>query len=423
MAESEDLPEDIIVNILTWLPVKSLIRFTSVSKRLHSIILSDPKFAQSQFKAARQRKTISRRLLFSTNARQLESGHEFESLHLDHTSSFGDPSSVVRTLSHPFPPPPSPRFCHVCLLGSCNGLVFIAFHEKLFYVWNPFIGFFKQLPDPGFSLHGSYYPLMPGKFYGVGYLSATDDYKVLVACSSYDHGFHETEKEVQMFSVRTHLWERIESLSDFELLRQGTFSNNALHWLNYLDGDEMVSFDLAEEVLRRMPLPNFDHDDKSLSYLGVCGGCLCLSRVPVGACDSMDLWVMKEYDVCDSWSMLFSLKLSHPPEFYSCSTEFLVMETAQAIQLIWIELERYRIKGSRISMIEYEESLLWISGCHPVEKKEQVQILETHQKASGSLIRFQFWLLLGALALIAFFPLAIFNSVQEQKQKSYPKRL
>ncbi|KAL6202870.1 hypothetical protein ACLB2K_026574 [Fragaria x ananassa] len=35
-----DLPEDVMVNFLTWLPVKSLIRFTSVSKQWRFIILS-----------------------------------------------------------------------------------------------------------------------------------------------------------------------------------------------------------------------------------------------------------------------------------------------------------------------------------------------------------------------------------------------
>ncbi|PRQ48183.1 putative F-box domain, galactose oxidase/kelch, beta-propeller, F-box associated interaction [Rosa chinensis] len=396
MAETEELPEEIIVNILTWLPLKSLIRFTSVSKRLHSIILSDPKFAQSQLKAARQQKTLSRRLLVSTDYFPYNCGPQFESLRLDHTSSFGDPSSVTK-LSLPFPPP---RFCHIKLLGSCNGLVFLvifSFGEKLFYIWNPAIGLFKQLPDPGFPCTGSL-PPVTASFYGVGYLSATDDYKVLAACRD---GFHETEKEVRIFSVRTHLWESIESLSDVRLGSRGTLSNNALHWLNHQNEHEMVSFDLAVQEFRRMALPTFDHDGESLSRLGVYGGCLCVSRIPEGACDSIDLWVMKEYDVCDSWSMLFSLKLSHPLElhcFHSYIAEFLIVESSTVaasvsgpgITLINIDhngddkLGQYMVEGHVISMIEYEESLLWIGGYHPVEEKEQVQILEIHQKASQS---------------------------------------
>ncbi|XP_062004618.1 F-box/kelch-repeat protein At3g06240-like [Rosa rugosa] len=377
MAETGDLPEEIIVNILTWLPLKSLIRFTSVSKRLHFIILSDPKFALSQLKAARQQKTLSRRLLVSTDAPPLE----LESIHLDDTPSFGEPSSI-RKPSFPFQPQPGG---YVTLLGSCNGLVFVAVDEKLFYIWNPFIGFFKQLPDPGFPLDKNVL-----RYYGVGYLSATDDYKVLVAS-------REEEIEVEMFSSRTHIWQRIESPRvriTLELDLLGTLSNDALHWLKY-EEDEIVSFDLEEEVFRRMPLPNFEHDGKTFSKLGVCGGCLCVSRYPDGAFDSIDFWVMREYGVSGSWIMLLSLK---PPELPLYSRQFLVVEsctvaaywTGEGFELIRIDhkedekLGRYMVKGVRMCMVEYEESLLWISGYHSGKELEQGKILETHQKASGS---------------------------------------
>ncbi|XP_061998759.1 F-box protein CPR1-like [Rosa rugosa] len=387
MAETEDLPEEIIVNIFTWLPVKSLIRFTSVSKRLHSIILSDPKFAQSQLKAARQQKTLNRRLLVSTEVPQLES------LQLDDTPSFGEPSSV-RKLSFPFQPQPGG---YVKLLGSCNGLVFVAVDNKLFFIWNPSIGFSKQLPDPGFPLDDNVLP-----YYGVAYLSATDDYKVLVA----SYCIPEEELEVEMFSLRIHIWQRIESpcRSDFRLFRgQGTLLNDAFHWVNYPDNNEeeeheIVSFDLKEEVFRRMPLPNFDHDGKTSTSLGVCGGCLCVPRYPDGAFDFIDFWVMRQYGFSGSWIMLFSLKFSDPPELPLYSREFLVVEsctvaanwTGEGFELIKIDhkedekLGRYIVKGLCMCMVEYEESLLWISGYHPVEEKEQVKILETHQKASGS---------------------------------------
>ncbi|KAL6145913.1 hypothetical protein ACLB2K_056596 [Fragaria x ananassa] len=99
MAETT-LPEEMIVSILSWLPVKSLIRFTCVSKRFHSLILSDPKFAQSQFRAARDRKTPTPRLLCSSCFKLR--APKFESLDLE-SPSFGDFSSV-RELKLPFQP-------------------------------------------------------------------------------------------------------------------------------------------------------------------------------------------------------------------------------------------------------------------------------------------------------------------------------
>ncbi|KAL6142034.1 hypothetical protein ACLB2K_060318 [Fragaria x ananassa] len=109
--EEANLPEEMIVLILTLLPAKSLIRLTCVSKRFHSIILSDPKFAKSQFQAARDRKTLDHTLIYSVK------GPRFGSLDLG-TPSFGDPSSA-RNLNLPFGSP-APA---VALLGYSSLLM------------------------------------------------------------------------------------------------------------------------------------------------------------------------------------------------------------------------------------------------------------------------------------------------------------
>ncbi|KAL6196803.1 hypothetical protein ACLB2K_032416 [Fragaria x ananassa] len=170
MAEA-DLPEDVIVNILCWMPVKSLIRFTSVSKRWRFIILSDPKFAASQLNRARRLKALGPRLIFLTNAPQLGS------LDLGDTASFGHPSSV-RKLSLPL----ERHACRdVTILGSCNGLVCVAFDASCFYIWNPATRFFMELPEPGFPD-----VCQQLTFHGVGYLSATDDYRVFATSERRD---------------------------------------------------------------------------------------------------------------------------------------------------------------------------------------------------------------------------------------------
>ncbi|PRQ48178.1 putative F-box domain, galactose oxidase/kelch, beta-propeller, F-box associated interaction [Rosa chinensis] len=355
MAETEDLPEEIVVNILTWLPVKSLIRFTSVSKRLRFIILSDPKFAESQLKAARQQKTLSRRLLFSTDAPPLE----LESIHLDDTPSFGEPSSV-RKLSLPFHQQPV-RF--VKLLGSCNGLVFVAFDEKLFYIWNPSFRFFKQLPDPpGFSLFFSI------TFSGVGCVSATDDYKVLVASV--------WKTEVWMFSSRARVWKSIQGAGYSPALYatgHGILLNEALHWVEDEFDHEILVFDLLQDEFRKMRLPNYFQQRLGFlpALLGVSfGGCLCVCRRPITAGDSADFWVMRQYDVRggDSWTKLHNLKLSDPPQGPIKVMESSIIAqtwTSDGSCLVNIDHKKEEklgvILGNSLKMIPYEESLLRIS--------------------------------------------------------------
>ncbi|KAI5325124.1 hypothetical protein L3X38_034198 [Prunus dulcis] len=101
------------LRILHRLPVKSLIRFSCVSKQWLSTIISDPEFAKTHYNLAREQQTLSHRLLVSTQTSGLES------IDLE-TRSFGD-NSGVRRLSSPFNEPGHLRF-----LGSCNGLVFYS---------------------------------------------------------------------------------------------------------------------------------------------------------------------------------------------------------------------------------------------------------------------------------------------------------
>ncbi|KAK9950116.1 hypothetical protein M0R45_005618 [Rubus argutus] len=350
MAEAH-LPEEIIVNILSWLPVKSLIRFSCVSKRLHFIIFSDPKFARSQFEAACQQKTLSRRLLISisTDAPQLES--------LDlQTPSFGD-DSPVRKLNFPLQQPRG----SVRLLGSCNGLVTFCLGGEFFYIWNPSIGFFKQLPNPGLSLNKK-----DQIYYGFGYLSATDDYKVFLGSLNWT----DNREEVEILSLRTHVWTRIQMPGDFFSFDQGILVNEALHWLSDELEHEIDVFDLAAEEFRKMDRPNF-HQLDHLINLGVSfGGCLCLCGHPRAAYDSTDFWVMREYDLsAESWTKLFNLKLSNPPEVLWHYGDVYVMECCYVneIRLVSIDhkgeekLGMYKTEAKCLYMIPYEESLLWIN--------------------------------------------------------------
>ncbi|XP_024179533.1 F-box protein CPR1-like [Rosa chinensis] len=152
-------------------------------------------------------------------------------LNLD-TLSFGHISSI-RKLSFPFEHPG----LKVKLLGSSNGLVFVAFDDINIYIWNPSIGFFKELPVPGFS--ADHKQLI---YHGAGYLSATDDYKVFAV--SFDR--NERTEEMEIFSLRAHVWKTIPHPghnSPF-FIHRGTLLNEALHWLQSHPG-EILAFDLA----------------------------------------------------------------------------------------------------------------------------------------------------------------------------------
>ncbi|KAL6215645.1 hypothetical protein ACLB2K_015074 [Fragaria x ananassa] len=303
---ARELPQDIIENnILTRLPVKSLIRFTSVSKRWRSVILYNPKFAKSQFESSSK----THRILVSSNASPELKSLDFESPWFGHASSF-------RKLHFPFEQQPA----HCNFLGSSNGLVFVALDDKRFYIWNPSTRLFKQLPGIGYPSNRSAVSM----YYGAGYLSATDNYKVMIAYML-DSQEEEEEKSVEavhVLSLKAPIWRmgNADSLgTDIFPCLQGTLSNEVLHWLyeySYSRYD-LVAFDLASEEFRIMQLPDLDDDGRSLyrCQLGVVGGGLCVASYTDVAitCDSVDFWVMREYGVRESWTKVFNLDFSNLP--------------------------------------------------------------------------------------------------------------
>ncbi|CAB4284037.1 unnamed protein product [Prunus armeniaca] len=314
------IPEEMTLRILYRLPVKSLIRFSCVSKQWLSKIIHDPEFAKTHYKLAREQQTLSHRLLVSTQTSGLES------IDLE-TRSFGD-NSGVRRLSSPFNEPGHLRF-----LGSCNGLVFVCqgSYENM-SIWNPSTGFLHNLHFPGFLSQGE----VTFSNHGFGYVSATDDYKVLVAC--YEREGDEAIGEYLVYSLRANAWAAIEDPPHYYLktgYTQGALSNEALHWLDLLDEQHrqrILVFDLAKEEFWYMLAPTFDEADEEVgeleedaevadleimdmdqrywTHIGVfLGGSLCLW---LWTADKMyiEFCVMKEYGVHNSWTKLFKYSVA-----------------------------------------------------------------------------------------------------------------
>ncbi|ONI25070.1 hypothetical protein PRUPE_2G278600 [Prunus persica] len=271
------LPEEIIVQILCRLPIKPLIRFSSVSERWHSLIIEDPQFAQSHFKLASDRKTLTQRLLISTN-------YQLRSLDPE-TPSFADNDSSLSNITF---------HTYTNLLGSCNGLVFVdvdGYENHSLSLWNPSTRFERELPDP---------------------------YFVSVA---------NTEKKfMEIFSSRLNSWKRIQvrghdppcSFRSPTTTSLGALTNEALHWFYSRVGEEeptILAFDLAKEEFREVPFPTFDGDadDIDVNQMGVQvvsrgegEECLCVSITRRrGGVNFMEFWVMREYGVRESWNVLF----------------------------------------------------------------------------------------------------------------------
>nr|XP_011461617.1 PREDICTED: F-box/kelch-repeat protein At3g23880-like isoform X1 [Fragaria vesca subsp. vesca] len=336
-AMSDCLPQEVITNILLRLPAKSLVVCTSVCKSWRSMI------KDSSFISAHLSRTIdfndhhdTHLLLlhrFYTIWSEKVSVHrlkqEVYSLHYDN-NDFSDCCEIG------FQSPIADR--EICsdffrVVGVCNGLVCLADdferYGENFLLWNPSIRKLVSLPKPGITVQtvGGY-----DAQHGFAFDVVTNDYKVVrVVEDQYGWEDEETENRifVEVYSLAAGSWSSRRIVdpqwSVFGHSPQA-FVNGALHWDVRSKASSkhryfILAFDVSSELLREMMMPeSLDWDsfrpgfgDLSLQ-LTVSGDGKSLAlflRYHDEYSDPslLDVWVMKEYCLEESWTKLITL---HP---------------------------------------------------------------------------------------------------------------
>ncbi|XP_057463621.1 F-box protein CPR1-like [Actinidia eriantha] len=205
--------------------------------------------------------------------------------------------------------------------------------------------------------------------FGFGYDSVNDDYKLMaMKVEIRDNGIFFCIG-LWGYSLKTKSW-TISLLSSFPskqysiVPRYGIFASNALHWImerqdfnpthyeRYLIG----AFDLGGDQFYEVQLPGYSTFNNAVNIipinLGVLNGCLCVcSRHPT-VTTPVDIWVMKEYGVNESWTRLISFLPTGPdinssikPLAYStCGDKVMLLDCYDTYSnLIWYDLKTKNI--------------------------------------------------------------------------------
>ncbi|GKD00869.1 putative F-box domain-containing protein [Tanacetum coccineum] len=193
------------------------------------------------------------------------------------------------------------------VVGSSNGLVCFSrlYKDGLTVINNPWTREVTKLPMS---------PLVPEKVgsslsLGFGYDSYTDDYKVVMAIQK---GLNESL--VQVLSLKSNTWKLIGQFNYvISFNKTGILCNGALHWFvvdhhhSSEDPDRVIlSFDLFREEFTVIPEPNDSRFESSRTTLGMLEDQLCVFSHNVFNDNDLprDIWVMRSYNVQDSWELL-----------------------------------------------------------------------------------------------------------------------
>ncbi|XP_030964101.1 F-box/kelch-repeat protein At3g23880-like [Quercus lobata] len=321
------LPFDIVLNILARLPVKSVTRFRCVCKSWDSSITT-PYF-------------ISTHLNHNKNHGNGCVIHMPSVRDTNPSSNTNRPVCTV-ALDRPFDriseigvPFDFPNACFQ-IVGSCNGLLCLANYGSStcandIYLWNPSIRKFKKLP------HTCLRQLRFVKL-GFAYHSQNNDYKVVrISFSSFFLALALPLSlplplplpEVEVYTLSSDSWRRVGIEFTTSVvncpndLSPAPLVSGALHWLAFVvEGEEnrkgknmILSFDVNSEKFGKLELPNGSANTLQRCLSSFKGK---LSFITSEHSEQpgfqFSIWALREYGVVESWNKLFVV----PSERVAC---------------------------------------------------------------------------------------------------------
>ncbi|KAK3000043.1 hypothetical protein RJ639_022640 [Escallonia herrerae] len=331
-----EIPLDLVADILSRLRVKDVLRFRLVDRAFCDLIDS-PEFVKMHL-----RRSIASRAEVSL-VYQI-----FADLYSSDINSLARRTRWFLDRHVPFR-----RYRFMRLVGSCNGLLLMKLlyfdESQVVALFNPWTRRVRHLRSSHFARRR--YCIM----YGLGYDSASEDYKVVEIVQLRLGKSCATRANV--YSLTRNSWHEVQAYTDnFKAVRPWACEvGGALHNLGWMErGDTVLhreraiaAFRVGSEEFRFVPLPEYQQD-----YVGMAvaelGGCLCLAcHYKLDSNYRVDVWVMKEYGVVDSWTVLVSVKLPNiedpislpVPLAYSANGD-MVLFNCNGTRSFWYDLIR-----------------------------------------------------------------------------------
>ncbi|XP_057802941.1 F-box/kelch-repeat protein At3g23880-like [Salvia miltiorrhiza] len=280
-------PKEIVEEILSRLPVTSLLKFRCVSKSWRCLIGSD-RFIKTHLQTSSKNASFAHHRLVLNKSQNL----------------FDDGMNTLWR---------SP----VLIVGCCNGLVCccINLEKGRFILWNPATRISKELPQ--LVIDNMRWSIVS---YGFGWDESSDAHKVFVVL------FSRKRWVGKLYSSSTNSWKTVTEYGDFELIYgDAEFASGKLHWLRKRRGGsggwyaaDIATFDLKSEEFGVMELPC-----ESTLSLSLNEG--CLSVVCYNVRTLFDVWVMKQ----DCWVKVRDVVVYEPCEILPSVAPFSAVDDVE----------------------------------------------------------------------------------------------
>ncbi|TMW85768.1 hypothetical protein EJD97_022527 [Solanum chilense] len=369
------LSEDVEIYIFFKLPMKSIMRFKCVTKTWCNLIQS------FSFINLHHNYTSSKKDEFILFKRSLKEQNVFTNplSFLRTPNGDDDLDYITRDLEVPYLSTGYGSIFHQ-FNGPCHGLIVLTDYVN-FVILNPATRNYRLLPKSPFVCPRGFYRAIGGV--GFVYDAIQRTYKVVrISEISGEEPFNDPSVvdwigEVYDFGVDS--WRNLPfGEEEFpwpyncpfaEMYYKGVF-----HWYAHRNLVAILCFDSSTEVFRIMQVPEmcslYDEKVHCLTILDECLTFICYPdprRVSSPVQEITDIWIMKEYNVNDSWIKKFTIRcppIESPLAIWNDS--LLLLQDKRGIVISYNlnsdKVEEYKLHGypGSLRIIVYKESLMSI---------------------------------------------------------------
>ncbi|MBA0617873.1 hypothetical protein Godav_027287 [Gossypium davidsonii] len=312
------IPQELTLDILSRLPIPSLVQSKSVCQDWRTLT-HDQLLVNKHFK---QMVENDPSFILQIMGYSIQNQLYFGDLSSDPND--GNVTMIAKKLT-------IPPLLNFHLVSSCNGLLLLSATHPSFElcIYNPFTRDYIELPK--LSHHDG--------VRGFGFDPTTKKYKVVeisykrTTPFTFSHRVvrfgmrrsHQTEtsssslieSEVHILTVGSPTWRNLGCFPfRFMWQKSQVLVNRKLHWRTTTN--LIMSFDLATEQFKEVPRPDVitSNSGRRFHELVILRGCLSAVSFD-GNNQELEIWVMKEYAVKDSWVKQFNIGAYVPKIFQS----------------------------------------------------------------------------------------------------------
>ncbi|KAE9591449.1 hypothetical protein Lal_00038821 [Lupinus albus] len=372
------LPDDLVLEILLKLPVKSLLRFNSVCKSWNSIIFT-PNFVKKHLHCSASDSTLQHHRLLGRNIPINGSGLHFSRY-------------IVSLIDNPLQSPfDSLLFTNLpsepLVIGSCNGLICWIYFDDY---WNHYACYLNPMTRLESKSPRISHPWGGNSCltrFGFGYDHLSDSYKTVgIYCDPKVENIEEkTLVQVYTLGDPSNSWRKMPSFPFIPRCGHtctsrysdwcGKLVSNSLNWLCVRSDDKgslvVVSVDLGMETCVEVLLPVVDKCELvRVPKLWVLGGCLCFSY-DFDATHFV-LWQMKEYGVTESWTILLNISyrdVGFERLYCYFPKPFIMLDTGEVLLQVKVDgvFVLYNPRHKSFKYLEFQSEKIWFEGTTYIE--------------------------------------------------------